>query len=162
MLVLLGAFTVLPLLLPWLVARIGARAFYVAALLPLAAFVQAAVETPAVLSGNVPFETYDWIPSLGIELSMRMDTLGWLMALIVTPSLTSITSLSHQITRTRTPPHHPETVTTADRPMRVNVNPAMSSGLQMPSSCFVLIFLRPRRVLSRPQSRRTMPISLAS
>lgn len=84
MLVLLGAFTVLPLLLPWLVARIGARAFYVAALLPLAAFVQAAVETPAVLSGNVPFETYDWIPSLGIELSMRMDALGWVMALIVT------------------------------------------------------------------------------
>ena len=25
-----------------------------------------------------------WIPSLGLSLSMRMDTLGWLMALIVT------------------------------------------------------------------------------
>jgi multicomponent Na+:H+ antiporter subunit A len=25
-----------------------------------------------------------WIPQLGLELSMRMDTLGWLMALIVT------------------------------------------------------------------------------
>ncbi|MFH8251762.1 Na+/H+ antiporter subunit A [Microbacterium sp. B2969] len=84
MLVLLGAFAVAPLLLPWLVGRIGARAFFFAALLPVVAFVQAAFETPAVLSGDTPFETYDWIPALGIQLSMRMDTLGWLMALIVT------------------------------------------------------------------------------
>ncbi|MFE7845494.1 Na+/H+ antiporter subunit A [Microbacterium sp. NPDC057407] len=84
MLVLLGAFAVVPLLLPWLVGRIGARAFYVAALLPLGAFVQAAVLTPAVLAGDIPFESYDWIPALGIELSMRMTTLSWLMTLIVT------------------------------------------------------------------------------
>ncbi len=84
MLILLAAFAILPIALPWLVARIGARAFYVAALLPLAAFVQAAMQTGAVLSGDVPFETYAWIPSLGIDLSMRMDTLGWVMALIVT------------------------------------------------------------------------------
>jgi len=32
MLILLGAFAVLPMLLPWLVGRIGARAFYVGAL----------------------------------------------------------------------------------------------------------------------------------
>ena len=72
------------MLLPWLVARIGARAFYVAALLPIAAFVQAAIQTPAVIAGDIPFEAFDWIPPLGIELSMRMDTLSWLMALIVT------------------------------------------------------------------------------
>ena len=84
MLLLLGAFAIVPMLLPWLVARIGARAFFVAALLPVAAFVQAAVQTPAIIAGNIPFEAFDWIPSLGIELSMRMDTLSWLMALIVT------------------------------------------------------------------------------
>lgn len=84
MLVLLGAFTLLPLLLPWLVARIGARAFYVAALLPIAAFVHTAVQTSAVLAGHVPFETFEWIPPLGIQLSMRLDTLSWVMALIVT------------------------------------------------------------------------------
>ncbi|QIG38931.1 Na+/H+ antiporter subunit A [Microbacterium sp. 4R-513] len=84
MLILLGAFAVVPLLLPWLVGRIGARAFYVAALLPIAAFVQAALETSAVMDGETPFETYDWIPALGIQLSMRMDTLGWVLALIVT------------------------------------------------------------------------------
>ncbi|WP_426322859.1 Na+/H+ antiporter subunit A [Microbacterium sp. E-13] len=84
MLLVLGAFTVVPILLPWLVGRIGARAFYVAAVLPIAAFVQAAVQTPAILAGDIPFESYAWIPPLGIDLSMRMDTLSWLMTLVVT------------------------------------------------------------------------------
>jgi len=84
MLLVLGAFAVVPILLPWLVSRIGARAFYVAAILPIAAFVHAAVLTPTVLAGDIPFETYAWIPPLGIDLSMRMDTLSWLMTLVVT------------------------------------------------------------------------------
>ncbi|MFC8681794.1 Na+/H+ antiporter subunit A [Microbacterium ureisolvens] len=84
MLLVLGAFAVLPILLPWLVARIGPRAFYVAAVLPIAGFVHAAVLTPGVLSGDIPFESYAWIPPLGIDLSMRMDTLAWLMTLVVT------------------------------------------------------------------------------
>ncbi|MGU3645115.1 Na+/H+ antiporter subunit A [Microbacterium sp. C23T] len=84
MLLVLGAFAVVPILLPWLVARIGARAFYVAAILPIAGFVYAAVLTPQVLAGDIPFETYAWIPPLGIDLSMRMDTLSWLMTLVVT------------------------------------------------------------------------------
>ncbi|MFJ6651726.1 Na+/H+ antiporter subunit A [Microbacterium sp. NPDC091313] len=84
MLVLLGAFCLLPLVLPWLVSRIGARAFYVAAALPLVALVHTSLQGPAVLEGSIPFETYDWIPSLGIELSMRMDTLSWVLTLIVT------------------------------------------------------------------------------
>ena len=84
MLILLGAFTLLPLLLPWVVGRLGARAFYLAALLPVAAFTYTAIQTPAVLSGDIPFEAFDWIPPLGIELSARLDTLSWVMALIVT------------------------------------------------------------------------------
>ncbi|WP_137845943.1 Na+/H+ antiporter subunit A [Microbacterium sp. 2FI] len=84
MLLLLCAFAVVPILLPWLVARIGERAFYIAAVLPIAAFVHAVVLTPAVLAGDIPFETYAWIPPLGIDLSMRMDTLSWLMTLVVT------------------------------------------------------------------------------
>ena len=84
MLLVLGAFALVPLVLPWLVARIGPRAFYIAAALPIVAFAQAVAFTPAVLAGDPPFESYDWIPPLGIELSMRMDTLAWLMTLIVT------------------------------------------------------------------------------
>ncbi|GAA3637191.1 Na+/H+ antiporter subunit A [Microbacterium awajiense] len=84
MLLLLGAFAVLPIAVPWLTRRMGPRAFLIAALLPLAAFVHAVVMTPRVLAGPPPFESYDWIPPLGIELSMRMDTLSWVMTLIVT------------------------------------------------------------------------------
>ncbi|AZS35452.1 Na(+)/H(+) antiporter subunit A [Microbacterium lemovicicum] len=84
MLALLGAFAVIPILLPWLVSRIGARAFYVAAALPVIAFAHTVWLAPLVQSGDVPFEAYDWIPALGIQLSMRMDTLAWVMALVVT------------------------------------------------------------------------------
>lgn len=84
MLLLLGAFALVPIAVPWLTRRLGPRAFLIAALLPLAAFVHAAVMTPRVLAGSPPFESYDWIPPLGIELSMRMDTLSWVMTLIVT------------------------------------------------------------------------------
>jgi multicomponent Na+:H+ antiporter subunit A len=84
LLIFLGAFAVLPLVLPWLIKRIGARAFFVAALLPIAAFIDAARRGPEVLSGGIPFESYTWIPQLDIALSMRMDTLAWIMTLIVT------------------------------------------------------------------------------
>ncbi|WES63642.1 Na+/H+ antiporter subunit A [Microbacter sp. GSS18] len=84
MLLVLAAFAILPILVPWLVARLGPRAFTIAAVLPFAAFIHALVQTPAVLAGEIPFEAFDWIPSLGIELSMRMDTLSWVMTLIVT------------------------------------------------------------------------------
>ncbi|MGX1702154.1 Na+/H+ antiporter subunit A [Microbacterium sp. NPDC055357] len=84
MLLILGAFAIVPILLPWLVHRIGPRAFFAAALLPTGAFVHAALQAPTVLAGGIPFEAYDWIPSLGIVLSLRMDTLSWVMTLIVT------------------------------------------------------------------------------
>lgn len=84
MLILLGVFAAVSLALPWLVARLGARAFYVAALVPMVAFGHAAAMTPAVLAGEVPFEALAWIRPLDIAISLRMDTLSWLMTLIVT------------------------------------------------------------------------------
>ena len=84
MLVLLAAFALVPLVLPWLVRRIGPRAFYVAAVLPAIAFGYTLWLTPRVMSGDIPFESYDWIAPLGISLSMRMDVLGWVLALVVT------------------------------------------------------------------------------
>lgn len=84
MLVLLTAFALVPLVVPWLVSRWGSRAFYVAAALPGIAFVHTAMQAPTVLSGGIPFETFEWIPGLDIQLSMRMDTLSWVLALVVT------------------------------------------------------------------------------
>ncbi|MEN2738592.1 Na+/H+ antiporter subunit A [Microbacterium sp. X-17] len=84
MLVLLAAFALLPLPLPWLFRWLGPRVFSLAAALPALAFGYLAWQGPAVLAGNIPFESYDWIPSLGISLSMRMGDLNWIMALIVT------------------------------------------------------------------------------
>lgn len=52
--------------------------------MPAVAFVATAWQTPRVLAGDIPFESITWIEPLGIQLSMRMDTLSWLMALIVT------------------------------------------------------------------------------
>ena len=71
MLVLLVAFAVLPLALPWLMGRLGPRGFFVAALVPIIAFVYTALQTPRVVSGEVLTESYAWIPSLGLSLSMR-------------------------------------------------------------------------------------------
>lgn len=55
-----------------------------AAVLPALAFAQAVALAPAVLSGDIPFEEYSWIPALGVSLSMRMDVLGWILTLVVT------------------------------------------------------------------------------
>ena len=69
----------------FLLARvIGPRVFYAAALVPLAALAHAALLGGAVRDGKIPFETYTWIERLGIDISMRMDTLAWVMTLIVT------------------------------------------------------------------------------
>ncbi|MFP1602849.1 Na+/H+ antiporter subunit A [Microbacterium sp. 2216-1] len=85
MLLLLAVFLAGALLLPFLVRWLGAQAFVLGALVPGAAFVHALTQTPAVLSSEtVPFESYSWIPQLGLNLSMRMDVLGWVMTLIVT------------------------------------------------------------------------------
>ena len=84
MLLILAAFAIVSLVMPWLVRTLGSRAFYIAAAMSAAAFVEAIVKMPDVLAGDAPFESFEWIPALGISLSMRMDTLAWVMTLIVT------------------------------------------------------------------------------
>jgi multicomponent Na+:H+ antiporter subunit A len=83
MLPLLLSFAIGSLLLTMLAKPLGARVFYVGALFPLAALVHAVWMSGPILAGDIPFATYEWIRPLGIEISMRMDTLGWLMALVV-------------------------------------------------------------------------------
>lgn len=89
MLTLLAVFAVASLLLPLLVRWIGPRAFAVAALVPAAAFVHAALLAPQVLAsegdlGPAPQESVAWIPQLGLSLAFRMDALSWVLTLIVT------------------------------------------------------------------------------
>ena len=85
MIVLLAVFLVGALILPALVRWLGAQAFAVAALIPAAAFVHALIQTPQVLAADpAPFENVAWIPQLGLNLSMHMDVLGWVLTLIVT------------------------------------------------------------------------------
>ena len=84
MLIFLCIFALVPLILPALVKRMGANVFFVAALLPASAFVYVLLQTPAVMQGEIPYEVFHWIPALNIEISMRMATLNWVMALIVT------------------------------------------------------------------------------
>ncbi|QMU96804.1 Na+/H+ antiporter subunit A [Microbacterium esteraromaticum] len=85
MLLLLAVFLAGSIILPLLVRWLGAQAFVLGALVPAAAFVHALTQTPQVLdSADAPYEAYRWIPQLGLNLSMHMDVLGWVLTLIVT------------------------------------------------------------------------------
>ncbi|WP_311245740.1 Na+/H+ antiporter subunit A [Microbacterium sp. WCS2018Hpa-23] len=84
MLTLLAVFLLGSILMPVLVRWLGSQAFAIAALIPAAAFVHALVLTPQVLDGPTPFVSVEWIPQLGLDLSMNMDVLGWVLTLIVT------------------------------------------------------------------------------
>lgn len=89
MLAFLLVFAVASILLPLFVKAFGPRAFFAAALIPAAAFVHAVTLAPQVLAAasdpsKTPFESFAWIPQLGLNLSMRMDSLSWVMTLIVT------------------------------------------------------------------------------
>lgn len=68
---------------PLVVHRLGRQAFVVMALAPASAFVYALWSAPAVLSGKTPETVVSWIPALGLDIAVRLDTLSWLMLLIV-------------------------------------------------------------------------------
>jgi multicomponent Na+:H+ antiporter subunit A len=63
---------------------LSTRVFYLLSVLPFAAFAYTLTQTPVVLAGGAVTESIPWIPQLGIALSFRVDTLAWLLALIVT------------------------------------------------------------------------------
>ena len=84
MLALLLAFALAPLIVPSLTRLIGVRVFPLVALVPAAAFAYTLVQAPTVMAGTNPVAVLPWIPQLHLELSVRVDTLSWLLALIVT------------------------------------------------------------------------------
>jgi len=80
---LLAVHLVAALVAPALVRWIGRRAFWVLALAPASATVWALSLTGRVLDGDGPAQTVAWIPGLGLDLAFRLDTLSWLMTLLV-------------------------------------------------------------------------------
>ena len=67
---------------PALVRRIGSNAFYVMALAPAATTVWALTQTADVHGPGVT-ETMTWVPSLGLDITLTMSTLQWVMTLVV-------------------------------------------------------------------------------
>ena len=84
MIALLAVFAAASLVLAPLARLLGRRVFFVAALVPFAAFVHAIAVGPAIVGGRVLSERYAWIPELDFAIAVRLDTLSWVLALIVT------------------------------------------------------------------------------
>jgi len=83
MLPILAVHLVLALSAPALVRALGRKAFWVLAAGPAAAGGFALSQTSAVLDGAGPELRVEWVPALGLALDFRLDTLSWLMLLIV-------------------------------------------------------------------------------
>ncbi|GAA3749960.1 Na+/H+ antiporter subunit A [Leifsonia bigeumensis] len=84
MLAFLIVFALAPLVVPPLTRWLGRRIFVGLAFIPAAAFVFTLTQTPAILAGSPPAEVIPWIPQLAVSLAVRVDTLSWLLALVVT------------------------------------------------------------------------------
>lgn len=87
MLAVLTVFALAAIALPLVARALKTRVFWVAALVPLGAFVHTLLQAPAVLSNEaarLPFEQVTYIAQLQFTLDVRMDTLSWVLALIVT------------------------------------------------------------------------------
>lgn len=84
MLAFLVVFALVPLVVPQLTRWLGRRVFPLIALIPAAAFVFTLTQTPAILAGSPPAEVIPWIPQLAMSFAVRVDTLSWLLALVVT------------------------------------------------------------------------------
>ncbi|NLG23577.1 MAG: Na+/H+ antiporter subunit A [Actinomycetales bacterium] len=83
MLALVIAHAVAALLAPVLVRFLGTRAFVPLAVVPAVTAGYAAWQFPQVDSASPPVESFLWVPPLELSLTFRMDTLAWLMTLIV-------------------------------------------------------------------------------
>lgn len=56
---------------------------WIAGAAPLLGLLLLGMQTPAVREGAVPLLNYPWIPSLGLDFTLRLDGLAWLFSLLV-------------------------------------------------------------------------------
>jgi multicomponent Na+:H+ antiporter subunit A len=73
----------LALVAPALVAWLDRKAFWVLAIGPAAAAAYALVNTPRVTAGDPPVSSTPWVPGLELSIDLRLDTLSWLMLVVV-------------------------------------------------------------------------------
>ncbi|MHA7861599.1 Na+/H+ antiporter subunit A [Tessaracoccus sp. Y36] len=81
---LIAVHAILGALTPLIVKRMGARAYFILALAPLAAGIWLVSKAPLILAGRPYVEAYGWIPALDIDLTLRLGLLQWVLAMIVT------------------------------------------------------------------------------
>jgi multicomponent K+:H+ antiporter subunit A len=85
--VLIVALVILPLVgsaLPLLAARRGGKQLALLSAIPTAAaLVLLSLQAPRIFGGEVLRESWQWVPRLGLELSFRLDGLGWLFGVLV-------------------------------------------------------------------------------
>ncbi len=86
MLFLLLAHLVAAALAPALVRAVDRYAFLLLALVPGASFVWLLARGPDVtgVDARTLTETYEWVPTIGLDIALRLDTLSWTLALLVT------------------------------------------------------------------------------
>ncbi|HRF49684.1 MAG TPA: proton-conducting transporter membrane subunit, partial [Anaerolineales bacterium] len=79
----IGSGFILASLAPALTPRLGRWAGWVLAGLPAAIVLLLIVQWPVVAGGRAIVEAYPWVPELGVSLSLRLDGLGLLFALLI-------------------------------------------------------------------------------
>ncbi|KAB1659526.1 Na+/H+ antiporter subunit A [Pseudoclavibacter chungangensis] len=84
MLILLTVFMAVAILIPIIQRWVRNGIFAIGALVPAVAFVVTVLQGPIVLAGGVVEERFAWIPQIGLDLDLRVDTLSWVLALVVT------------------------------------------------------------------------------
>jgi multicomponent Na+:H+ antiporter subunit A len=84
LLAILVVFAALSLAILPLSRMLGRQVFLVAALVPTAAFVYTLALWPSIQSGETITQVVQWVPQLDLTIAVRLDTLSWLLALVVT------------------------------------------------------------------------------
>lgn len=69
---------------PLLVRYLGRWTFLILALAPGASCIWLAAQAPVVRRGGAITETITWIPSIGLNLDLRLASLQWVLAMLVT------------------------------------------------------------------------------
>lgn len=83
MLYLLSLIALAAIMAPGLTRLLGARTGWLLMLAPLTAFVWFVQQIPLIAGGGAVMQSLSWIPALGINLSLRLDGLSLVFALLI-------------------------------------------------------------------------------